>query len=138
MEFEDLSEEQIMREGWRLAAAVGRKSKRPPRIYCFGTGAPFVQFHYGPSGRKLATIIFLHGSEPRIILSCAGLSLHSTIPSRERRLSCEMARVLFKLVYDVTLIENRFAILSAHEKLELRLSVPREFWPQKWLDEEPE
>ena len=26
--------------------------------------------------------------------------------------------------------------LSAHEKLELRLSMPREFWPQKWLDEE--
>ncbi|RYX83330.1 hypothetical protein EON83_15010 [bacterium] len=26
--------------------------------------------------------------------------------------------------------------LSAHEKLELRLSLPREFWPQKWLDEE--
>jgi hypothetical protein len=26
--------------------------------------------------------------------------------------------------------------LSAHEKLELRLSMPREFWPQKWIDEE--
>ena len=26
--------------------------------------------------------------------------------------------------------------LSAHEKLELRLSLPREFWPQTWLDEE--
>ncbi|RYX82154.1 hypothetical protein EON83_20770 [bacterium] len=27
-------------------------------------------------------------------------------------------------------------LLSAHEKLELRLSMPREFWPQKWLDEQ--
>ncbi len=26
--------------------------------------------------------------------------------------------------------------LSAHEKLELRLSLPREFWPKTWLDEE--
>ncbi len=26
--------------------------------------------------------------------------------------------------------------LSSHEKLELRLSMPREFWPQKWIDEE--
>ncbi len=26
--------------------------------------------------------------------------------------------------------------LTAHEKLELRLSMPREFWPRKWLDEE--
>jgi hypothetical protein len=26
--------------------------------------------------------------------------------------------------------------LSAHEKLELRLSMPREFWPKKWLNEE--
>lgn len=25
--------------------------------------------------------------------------------------------------------------LSFHEKLELRLSLPREFWPAKWLDE---
>jgi hypothetical protein len=24
--------------------------------------------------------------------------------------------------------------LTAHEKLELRLSLPREFWPQKWAD----
>jgi hypothetical protein len=28
--------------------------------------------------------------------------------------------------------------LSAHEKLELRLSLPREFWPKTWLDEEGE
>ncbi|RYX80991.1 hypothetical protein EON83_26030 [bacterium] len=25
--------------------------------------------------------------------------------------------------------------LTAHEQLELRLGFPREFWPQKWLDE---
>ena len=24
--------------------------------------------------------------------------------------------------------------LSAHEKMELRLSMPREFWPKRWLD----
>jgi hypothetical protein len=25
-------------------------------------------------------------------------------------------------------------VFTAHEKLELRLSLPREFWPKKWLD----
>jgi hypothetical protein len=51
-------------------------------------------------------------------------------------LAPEMARVLFKLGHDTSFIEEHFDTLSAHEKLELRLSMPREFWPQKWLDEE--
>ncbi|RYF51008.1 MAG: hypothetical protein EOO38_04295 [Cytophagaceae bacterium] len=51
-------------------------------------------------------------------------------------LAPEMARVLFKLGHDLSFIEEHFDTLSAHEQMELRLSMPREFWPQKWLDEE--
>jgi hypothetical protein len=29
-------------------------------------------------------------------------------------------------------------LLTDEEKLELRLSTPREFWPKTWLDEEKE
>jgi hypothetical protein len=49
-----------------------------------------------------------------------------------------IGRGFYKLGYDYSLLEERFRVqlLSAHEKLELRLSMPREFWPQKWLEEE--
>ncbi|RYX81563.1 hypothetical protein EON83_23680 [bacterium] len=49
------------------------------------------------------------------------------------------ARGLYRLgfeaeetMFEVGVILSAF---SAHKKLELRLSMPREFWPQKWLDE---
>jgi hypothetical protein len=47
-----------------------------------------------------------------------------------------MMRGLFRLGIDETLLVPLEHPLSAHEKLELRLSLPREFWPKTWLDEE--
>ncbi|RYZ80870.1 MAG: hypothetical protein EOP04_25050 [Proteobacteria bacterium] len=48
-----------------------------------------------------------------------------------------MARALYRLgVEDEAELTKLEWPLSAHEKSELRLSLPREFWPQKWLDEE--
>ncbi len=48
-----------------------------------------------------------------------------------------IVRALYQLGYDCSLLENqaRRPPLTAHEKLELRLSMPREFWPKKWLEE---
>jgi hypothetical protein len=45
-----------------------------------------------------------------------------------------MAKGLFLLGFDDEIL-NELPELTAHEKIELRLSFPREFWPKKWLDE---
>jgi hypothetical protein len=48
----------------------------------------------------------------------------------------EMARGLFCLGYeDEDVFATLHISLSAHEQLELRLEMPREFWPLKWLEE---
>lgn len=46
-----------------------------------------------------------------------------------------MSRALYCLGFDNETISSQLPHLSAHEKLELRLGLPREFWPQKWLRE---
>jgi hypothetical protein len=49
----------------------------------------------------------------------------------------QMARGLYRLGFEVPLVLAQLNHpLTAHEKLELRLSMPREFWPKTWLDEE--
>ncbi len=48
-----------------------------------------------------------------------------------------MARGLYRLgIEDEDVLAELNYPLTAHEKLQLRLSLPREFWPQKWIDEE--
>ncbi|RYX80177.1 hypothetical protein EON83_29760 [bacterium] len=49
-----------------------------------------------------------------------------------------MAQGLYRLGFEDEAVLSELPQLSNHEKLELRLSLPREFWPQKWLDEEVE
>jgi hypothetical protein len=50
-----------------------------------------------------------------------------------------IARGLYRLgIEDEDILSQLNHPFTAHEKLELRLSMPREFWPQKWLDEERE
>jgi len=46
-----------------------------------------------------------------------------------------MVRGLYRLGVQDDVLALLSYHLSAHEKLELRLSMPREFWPQKWVDE---
>ena len=47
-----------------------------------------------------------------------------------------MARGLYCLGFEDEGVLSQLPQLSAHEKIELRLSFPREFWPKRWLDEE--
>ncbi|RYX80189.1 hypothetical protein EON83_29695 [bacterium] len=47
-----------------------------------------------------------------------------------------MVRGLHCLGYKDEEVLSQLPPLTAHERMELRLSMPREFWPQKWLDEE--
>lgn len=45
---------------------------------------------------------------------------------------------LYRLGVDSNDLLREFSVglFSAHQIMELRLSLPREFWPQKWIDEE--
>lgn len=47
-----------------------------------------------------------------------------------------LARGFYRLGLDEEAALARLPSLSAHEKMELRLSMPREFWPKMWIDEE--
>lgn len=48
-----------------------------------------------------------------------------------------MVRGLYRLGFeDEGVLAELNHPLTAHEKLELRFSLPREFWPQRWRDEE--
>ena len=48
-----------------------------------------------------------------------------------------MARGIHRLGIEEEYVWGQLnVIFTAHEKMELRLSMPREFWPQKWMDEE--
>ncbi len=46
-----------------------------------------------------------------------------------------MVRGLYRLGFEDENVLAQLTTFTAHEKLELRLSMPRELWPQKWLDE---
>ena len=59
-------------------------------------------------------------------------------PLRHPHLDALMARGLYRLGFEDEGVLSQLPPLSAHEKLEVRLSMPREFWPQKWRDEEGE
>lgn len=47
-----------------------------------------------------------------------------------------MSRGLYCLGIETENTSVQLPTLSAHEKMELRLSMPHEFWPQKWIDGE--
>lgn len=50
-----------------------------------------------------------------------------------------LARGLYRLGFeDKDVLAELDRPFSAHEQMELRLPMPRELWPQKWLDEEME
>ncbi|BCM94471.1 hypothetical protein IAD21_06378 [Abditibacteriota bacterium] len=48
-----------------------------------------------------------------------------------------MAKALFKLGQSIEKLEDHFGpLLSFHDKIQCSEEIPREFWPQKWLDGE--
>jgi hypothetical protein len=139
MEFEPLSEN-VEREALRIAAAfeVSKWKRIDPRIsgYTmegFDRGDNRIEFYY------------LEGTErPRMIRVGDGDNYScwdeeddeeggvlKNLPANDEIL----ARGLYRLGLDEDVL-SQLPPLSADEKMELRLSMPREFWPQKWLDEE--
>jgi len=47
-----------------------------------------------------------------------------------------MAWGLYRLGFQDKAVLSQLPSLSAHERMEARLSLPREFWPVTWLEEE--
>lgn len=47
-----------------------------------------------------------------------------------------MSRGLYRLGVSDETLYSQLPPLNTHEQLELRLSMPREFWPQMWIEEE--
>ncbi|RYX80951.1 hypothetical protein EON83_26445 [bacterium] len=62
------------------------------------------------------------------------------LPSSKKKADAMVSRLLkaaYMMGYPIEVFNIELGLtLSYHEQLELRLSMPREFWPQKWLDEE--
>lgn len=56
------------------------------------------------------------------------------VPSYNER----MVRGLYRLGLEEPSLIAELPTLSAHEKLELSLSLPREFWPKAWIEKEAE
>lgn len=47
----------------------------------------------------------------------------------------EMACWLYRLGFEEQSVLSQLPMLTMHEKIELRLSLPPKFWPKKWLEE---
>ncbi|RYX80949.1 hypothetical protein EON83_26435 [bacterium] len=151
MEFEDVSEE-MQRDARRIAVAFGRKSKKNIEVYpdrFIDLGVDFASirmaFRYRNNGLKTVVAHFLRGEQWRISLE-TGFSGNGKnfqyvrsdgLHMNGDALAPEMMVAIYKLGLDLEPLQRVFNLtLTYHEQLELRLSMPREFWPQKWLDEE--
>jgi hypothetical protein len=146
VEFEDVSAE-IEREAWRIVAAFGSTSYvSTPQFH-----SEIVEFtvtlesevtlglYLNTTPIVTVGLIELSGCGAFLFMAASsggrweqgGVDIHFTHHSR-------MARGFYCLGIEDEATWRQLLPLSAHEKLELRLSMPREFWPQKWLDEEGE
>jgi hypothetical protein len=119
--------------------------------YCYGVYPTVIYSAVTPSGQtihleiKLGLEAFsLQIGEEEEDLSATLLEIREYEGYTSLRLECPhrseiLAHGLYRLGlqccgFDLSYncIINNLPSLGAHEKLELRLSLPREFWPQKW------
>ncbi|BCM88905.1 hypothetical protein IAD21_00747 [Abditibacteriota bacterium] len=141
MEFEDVSEK-VEWEARRVAAAFGVgewKPNEPSReiisYSCFNNGTEYyVSFD---TDGELKTLN-IDEVESRQYTHCElqNLGMGQWSLYNYSQYGKEMAYGLYRLGFEDEGILSQLPPISAHEKLELRFSMPREFWPQKWLDEE--
>ncbi len=151
MEPQVLSHEQIEWEARRVAAAFGFehpvRSDPDHRFYMVhAMNVHMMWLHQGPGCHLhklwLCKTTFSQDSaleyeQPRMVSSYDGRKWHLGDYQQDTHdTDGHLARGLYRLGFEDESILSQLPALSAHEKLELRLSMPREFWPQKWLDEE--
>lgn len=151
MEFEDLSEN-VKREAQRIAMSYEVTSFQsyegksfvvgdvPSAIHFKGVwkGAPHTWLHW-TIDRHGATLLKL--SLDRDVEFCLltkdkeDKDKFVFLSYAKRDLKQGMTQGLYRLgIEDEDASSELNSTLSAHEKLELRLSLPREFWPKTWLD----
>ncbi|RYX80816.1 hypothetical protein EON83_26840 [bacterium] len=141
MEFESLSED-IKREARRVAAAFGVENWAIS-IEHHGFGFEHQNetsnlCHYVRI-REDGVWIFILISDSETYSNGCRVSWHmdqwlctlANVPVHNE----VMGRGLYRLGFDNEAILSQLS-LTAHEKLELRLSTPREFWPNQWQDKE--
>lgn len=131
MKLKDVSE-QVEWEARRVVAAFGVEE------FCFNDG--YIAQVEG------ATLMWFIDEErakvDNILLVSPGdsIGLVWDVPSafdyRISRHGHLMARGLYCLGFANEKVWRRMPMLSEHEKFELRLSMPREFWPKTWLHQE--
>ena len=133
MDVEDV-DERIERETRRVAAAFSAQE------FCFNDG-----YMAQVEGATLMWFIDEETAQvDNILLVSPGdsIGLVWDVPSafdyRFSRHGTMLARGLYRLGFQDKNVLRRMPVLTAHEKLELRLSMPREFWPQTWLEEDTE
>lgn len=142
MEFEDVRKK-IEWEAPRVAAAFGIKEwnieLQSDHFILTGIGEGLISmtYHWPPDG------LLREGLLPRLWIGDQDAAQTCWTTGRRVGLGRPAynelaARGLYRLGFEDEPILSQLPQLSAHEKVELRLSMPREFWPQKWLDELPE
>ncbi len=152
MEFEVLSEE-VEWEARRLAAAFGFEHpvRLDPAQFFYQVHAMNTEMTWLYQGEDyylhklwLCQITFsqdgaLEYEQHRMIRSYNGRTWHLNDCQEDTQdTDGHLARGLYCLGFEDESILSQLPKLTAHEKLGLRLSMPREFWPKKWSDEEGE
>ncbi|BCM89382.1 hypothetical protein IAD21_01228 [Abditibacteriota bacterium] len=143
MEFEVLSEE-IEREARRLVAAFGIADWKPmPTLFAswvvhfeIKIKETFIEWAFLTAGSHLS---FLYVGQRKDEYEGCYLRRSEDgdwLYRPDRHYNELMARGLYRFGFEDEAVLAVLPTLSMHEKLEARLSLPREFWPQKWLDEE--
>ncbi len=149
MEFEDVSAE-VEREARRVAAAFGVEifdtHKDSGWWTCQGSATTGIRvaWEIDPTtgmywSIEVGEVIGYEGSGCKVFFDEEWIKDdgQETWPSPRLEDNELMAWGLFRLGLDrPTIITELNHPLSMHEKLELRLSMPCEFWPKKWLEEE--
>ncbi len=141
-----ISKEAVRREACRVAAAFGVRFFGP---LTFNPDKRKFDSHFNGRTRQQVEItwildplnaqwthIYVFGGGGEDERYCFGRS-NFLCPHIDSRYNEIMARGLYCLGFeDENILAELNHPLTSHEQLELRLSMPREFWPQKWLDEE--
>lgn len=142
MEFEDVKEK-VEWEAGRVAAAFGLKEVECEK----GTKSNHYEEDITES-IKLATYFnFISGMAGICIFESERVKCEVDYSDTDSEWVCVhsgcdklseiMARGLYLLgIEDAGVLAELNYPLTAHEKLEVRHSLPREFWPQTWLDVE--
>lgn len=151
MEFEDVKAKmawEVGREALRVAAAFGVKTFEKEELPAYDAiRENRVVCHYkGLSGTVLIEWVLdkrsgrLESIEIGAYDACYLMRLsHNKWRYRAHAVfSQQLVTGLYSMGFDEPEALQQLPQLTAHEQLECRLALPRELWPQKWLEQEAE